>query len=62
MQENEAIILQSLETYRPVAIRAAIIFFIMDSLPALDRVYLFSMAAFVMVSVIGVWMWLDHGR
>ncbi|KFM23536.1 Dynein beta chain, flagellar outer arm [Auxenochlorella protothecoides] len=47
-RENEAIILQSLETYRPVAIRAAIIFFIMDSLPALDRVYLFSMAAFVM--------------
>lgn len=41
---------EALAVYRPVAARAAVMFFVMDGLPALDRVYLFSMAAFVQVS------------
>ena len=37
------------EVYRPVASRGALLYFFMDSLPTLDRVYWFSMAAFVRV-------------
>lgn len=49
-QASEAAVHEALAVYRPVAARAAVMFFVMDGLPALDRVYLFSMAAFVQVS------------
>lgn len=48
-QANETALHESMEIYRPVASRGATIFFLVDSLPALDRVYLFSMAAFLRV-------------
>lgn len=37
------------EVYRPVAARGALLYFFIDSLPALDRVYWFSMANFTRV-------------
>lgn len=46
---------EALAVYRPVATRAAVMFFVMDGLPALDRVYLFSMAAFVQASELLCW-------
>lgn len=37
------------EVYRPVAARGSLMFFLIDSLPSLDRVYYFSMATFVAI-------------
>ena len=35
------------EVYRPVAVRGSLLYFLVDSLNSLDRVYHYSMAAFV---------------
>ena len=37
------------EVYRPVASRGALIYFLIDSLPSLDRIYYFSMATFALI-------------
>lgn len=37
------------EVYRPVAARGALMYFLIDSLPSLDRTYYFSMATFVAI-------------
>lgn len=37
------------EVYRPVAARGSLLYFLVDSLSQLDRVYHFSMAAFVAI-------------
>ena len=37
------------EVYRPVAARGSLLYFLIDSLSQLDRVYHFSMAAFVSI-------------
>lgn len=37
------------EVYRPVASRGALMYFLIDSLPSLDRTYYFSMATFVAI-------------
>ena len=44
------------EVYRPVAARGALMYFLIDSLPALDRTYYFSMATFVAILQKGVSM------
>ena len=47
MQETEASTSKAREVYRLVAARGALLYFLVDSLPALDRVYHYSMARFV---------------
>ena len=42
------------EMYRPVAMRCSLIYFLIDSLSALDRVYYYSMANFKFVMVKGM--------
>ena len=37
------------EVYRPVAVRGSLLYFLVDSLNNLDRVYHYSMAAFVQI-------------
>ena len=41
------------EVYRPVAVRGALIYFLVDALSALDRVYHYTMATFVNIMVNG---------
>lgn len=48
-RESEVQLSAAREVYRPVAGRGALLYFLVDSLPALDRVYYFSMANFVLI-------------
>lgn len=41
------------EVYRPVATRGALIYFLVDALSTLDRVYQYTMAAFVAIMLKG---------
>ena len=45
----QANISKAREVYRPVAMRGGLLYFFIDSLNALDRVYHYSMAAFVQI-------------
>ncbi len=49
MQETEVSISKAREVYRPVATRGALVYFLIDSLNALDRVYNYSMENFVKI-------------
>jgi len=49
LQETEASISKAREVYRLVATRGSLVYFLMDSLCNLDRVYHYSMANFVQV-------------
>ncbi|KAI8473051.1 MAG: flagellar outer dynein arm heavy chain beta [Monoraphidium minutum] len=51
---TEASISKAREVYRPVAARGSLVFFLIDELHALDRVYHYSMANFVHVLVKGM--------
>ena len=53
-QETEASISRAREVYRPVALRGSLLYFLVDSLGALDRVYHYSMANFVRTMVKGM--------
>ena len=46
---TEISIAKAREVYRPVATRSSLVFFLIDNLNALDRVYHYSMANFVFV-------------
>lgn len=48
-KESKARLSAAREVYRPVASRGALLYFLVDSLPSLDRVYYFSMANFAMI-------------
>ncbi len=43
-----SLLLSGAQVYRPVAARCALLYFLIDSLNALDRVYHYSMANFVL--------------
>ena len=45
------------EVYRPVAVRGSLLYFLVDSLNNLDRVYHYSMAAFVQILKKGGLRW-----
>lgn len=42
------------EVYRPVAARGALVYFLVDALSALDRVYHYTMATFVAIMLKGM--------
>lgn len=42
------------EVYRPVAARGALIYFLVDAISALDRVYYYTMATFVGIMLKGI--------
>lgn len=48
-RETELNISKAREVYRPVATRGSLVYFLIDNLNALDRVYHYSMANFVYV-------------
>ena len=48
-KESEVGLNAAREVYRPVAARGALLYFLIDSLPSLDRVYYFSMANFSLI-------------
>lgn len=48
-QATQAQISKAREVYRPVAVRGSLLYFLVDSLSALDRVYHYSMANFVRI-------------
>lgn len=48
-KESEARLNTAREVYRPVAARGSLLYFLIDSLPSLDRVYYFSMANFALI-------------
>ena len=48
------------EVYRPVAARGALVYFLVDALSALDRVYHYTMATFVSIMVKGAQRVLSH--
>ena len=54
MQETEVSISKAREVYRPVALRGALIYYVVDSLSALDRVYHYSMANFIHIMIKGM--------
>lgn len=60
-QVTEASITKACGVFRPVAVRGSLLYFLVDSLSSLDRVYHYSMANFVaqmvksMVSEAGCW-------
>ncbi len=49
LQETEVSISKAREVYRPVAQRGSLVYFMVDSLGSLDRVYHYSMANFVRI-------------
>ena len=51
LQAMELSISNAREMYRPVAMRGSLIYFLIDSLAALDRVYYYSMANFKYIMV-----------
>ncbi|EFN51784.1 hypothetical protein CHLNCDRAFT_37234 [Chlorella variabilis] len=53
-KETEVSISKAREVYRPVALRGALIYFVVDSLSALDRVYHYSMANFIHIMIKGM--------
>ncbi|KAI3434555.1 hypothetical protein D9Q98_002628 [Chlorella vulgaris] len=53
-KETEANISIDREVYRPVAVRGSLLYFLVDSLSMLDRVYQYSMASFVQVMIRGM--------
>lgn len=53
-KETEVSISKAREVYRPVALRGALVYFLVDSLGALDRVYFYSMANFVRIMIKGM--------
>ena len=48
-RDSEVRLSAAREVYRPVAARGALMYFLSDSLPALDRVYHFSLANFIAI-------------
>lgn len=48
-RETEIKISKAREVYRPVATRGSLVYFLIDNLNALDRVYHYSMANFVYI-------------
>lgn len=54
VQETEVSISKAREVYRPVALRGSLVYFLVDSLSALDRVYHYSMANFVRIMIKGM--------
>lgn len=53
-QETESSITKAREVYRPVATRGSLLYFLIDSLYALDRVYHYSMVNFLQILVKGM--------
>ena len=47
--ESEARLSAAREVYRPVASRGSLLYFLINALPSLDRVYYFSMANFALI-------------
>ena len=53
-KETEAAIVESRKAYVPVATRAALLYFLIDQMWALDHMYRFSMASFVTIFIKGM--------